>query len=142
MSSGKLPKLIVILGPTASGKSSLAQKIAMKYKAELISADSRQIYKEMDIGTAKISACDTTQHKASRHLNNASQRVAINHNIHLIDIVKPSQSFSLAQYQRKAIAKIRSVNKKNKLPVLVGGTLILKLLVLSKLKIRAASSEP
>lgn len=90
-----LKKLIVILGPTASGKSELAFKLAKKFKGEIISADSRQIYKEMDIGTAKSKEPQ-----------------------HLIDIVNPNQEFTLAQYKKLAIEKIKEVD----IPFLVGGT--------------------
>jgi len=91
----RLKKIIVILGPTASGKSELAFKLAKKFKGEIISADSRQIYREMDIGTAKSK----------------------NHQ-YLIDLVNPDQEFTLAQYKELAIEKI----KEAKIPFLVGGT--------------------
>ncbi len=98
-------RLIVILGPTASGKSSLAVKLAKEFNGEIISADSRQIYKEMDIGTAKITK---------------KEMDGISH--YLIDIVKPNQGFTLAQYKREAIKIIKDIQKKEKLPFLVGGT--------------------
>lgn len=94
-------KLIVILGPTASGKTELALKLAKKFNGEIVSADSRQIYKEMDIGTAKPS-------KKELH--------------HLIDIIKPDQEFTLAQYKNKALKIIRDIQRRDKLPLLVGGT--------------------
>jgi tRNA dimethylallyltransferase len=98
-------KLVVILGPTASGKSSLAIKLARKFKGEIISADSRQVYKGMDIGTGKITK--------------AEQRLVPHH---LLDVESPKKQFTVAEYKalaKKAIAKIKS---KNKLPFLVGGT--------------------
>ncbi len=98
-------QLIVILGPTATGKSELAIKLAKQFSGEIISADSRQIYKGMDIGTAKIKP---------------EQMQEIPH--YLIDIIKPSQNFTLAKYQNKAIKLIKQIQKKNKLPFLVGGT--------------------
>jgi tRNA dimethylallyltransferase len=91
----RLKKLIIILGPTASGKSELAFKLAKKFKGEIISADSRQIYKGMDIGTAKSKEPQ-----------------------HLVDIVNPDQEFTLAQYKKLAIEKIREIE----VPFLVGGT--------------------
>jgi len=97
-------KLIVILGPTASGKSDLAIKLAKKFNGEIVSADSRQIYKEMDIGTAK---------------NVRPLRPNI---IHLIDVVRPDQEFTLAQYKRLAIKAIKDIQRRGKLPFLVGGT--------------------
>lgn len=93
----KNKKLLVILGPTASGKSSIAEKLARKFNGELINADSRQVYKGMDIGTNKSQA-------------------------HLINIVEPSQEFSLANYKKLALACIQDIHKKNKLPILIGGT--------------------
>ena len=95
-------KVLIISGPTATGKTSLAVKIAQKIKAELISADSRQVYRGMDIGTGK-------DHPKSIP-------------IHLIDIINPNQSFSSAQFCRLAKAKIRQIHQKSKLPIIVGGT--------------------
>jgi len=98
-------KLIVILGPTASGKSELAVKLAKKFNGEIVSADSRQIYKGMDIGTAK-----PTQ----------KERKLIKH--YLIDIKKPNQLYTVWEYKRNAIEAINQIIKKNKVPFLVGGT--------------------
>lgn len=98
-------KLIIILGPTASGKSDLAIKLAQKFNGEIISADSRQIYKEMNIGTAKIIKKEMS---------------GVPH--YMIDIVKPNQKFTLAQFQEKTIKIIKNIQKRNKLPLLVGGT--------------------
>jgi len=101
----KKNKLIVILGPTASGKSSLAVKLAKEFNGEIISADSRQIYRGMDIGTAKITK---------------KEMEGIPH--YLIDIVRPDQDFTLAQFKKEAIKIIRDIQKRGKLPFLVGGT--------------------
>lgn len=98
-------KLIVILGPTASGKTSLAIKLAQLFNGEIISADSRQIYKNMTIGTAKPSK---------------DELGAIKH--HLIDCVKPDHNFTLAEFIRRANKHILAIQKKGKLPFLVGGT--------------------
>jgi len=99
-----LPKLIAIIGPTASGKTKLAINLANKFNAEIISADSRQIYKVMNIGTNK----NLAEYK--------------NIPYHLINIKKPNEQFTLAEYQKIAIKKINAVIKKNKIPLLVGGT--------------------
>jgi tRNA dimethylallyltransferase len=100
-----LNKLIIILGPTASGKSDLAIKLAKKFNGEIVSADSRQIYQEMDIGTAKVTK---------------EEMAGIPH--YLIDIIKPNQEFTLAQYKKLAVKIIKDIQKRNKLPFLVGGT--------------------
>jgi tRNA dimethylallyltransferase len=101
----KLPKILAIVGPTASGKSALALKLALKFKGEIISADSRQIYKGMDIGTAKPLPPET---KIVRH--------------HLLDIKNPNENYTVAEYKKDAIRAIRSVLRRKKLPILVGGT--------------------
>ena len=94
-------KLLVILGPTASGKSDLAIKIAKSFNGEIISADSRQIYKEMNIGTAK----------------------PIKNNLHhLLNIVNPNQRSSAAEYKKLAYKTIKNIQNRNKLPILCGGT--------------------
>ncbi len=94
-------KLLVILGPTASGKSDLAIKIAKLFNGEIISADSRQIYKEMNIGTAK----------------------PIKDNLHhLLDLINPDKHFSAAQYKELAYKTIKDIQNRNKLPILCGGT--------------------
>lgn len=106
--------LIVILGPTASGKTELALKLAKKFNGEIISADSRQIYKEMDIGTAKPFFCHCEVAKGDR------SNLIIPH--HLIDIVRPDQDFTLSQYQKLAVKTIKGIQKRGKIPFLVGGT--------------------
>ncbi len=98
-------KLIVIVGPTTSGKSDLAVEIAKKYNGEVISADSRQIYKGMDIGTGKITKKEM---KGIKH--------------YLLDVVSPKTRFTVAQYQKKANKAIEAIIKKGKLPILCGGT--------------------
>lgn len=100
-----LPKLIVIIGPTASGKTGLAIKIAKKFGGEIVSADSRQIYRGMDIGTAKPPK---------------KEMAAIPH--HLIDIKNPDENYTVAEYKKDAVKAIRKIIKKNKLPILIGGT--------------------
>lgn len=98
-------KLIVILGPTASGKSEMAVKLAKKFNGEVVSADSRQIYKGMNIGTGKITK---------------KERKDIPH--HLLDIASPKKRFTVAQYQKLAIKAISKILKKGKVPILCGGT--------------------
>ncbi|MFH1551288.1 MAG: tRNA (adenosine(37)-N6)-dimethylallyltransferase MiaA [bacterium] len=98
-------QLIVILGPTGSGKSDLAVKLAKKFNAEIISSDSRQIYKGMNIGTAKITEGEMSD---------------IPH--YMLDIVKPNQNFTLAQYKKSAIKIIKDIHQRRKTAFLVGGT--------------------
>jgi len=97
--------LIVILGPTAVGKTQLALRLCEDLGGEVISADSRQIYKGMDIGTAKPTA---------------EERQRVPH--HLIDLVEPDEGFTLVQYQEKAHEAIEDVLSRGWLPFLVGGT--------------------
>jgi tRNA dimethylallyltransferase len=97
--------LIVIAGPTASGKSALAMQIAKKYNGELICADSRTVYKGMDIGTAKPSQQDR---KEVRH--------------HLLDIVEPNDVFTAADFKECALEAIADITARGKLPIMVGGT--------------------
>ncbi len=99
-----LPKLIVVLGPTASGKTKLAIKLANKFNGVIISADSRQIYKDMNIGTGK----DISAYKQTPFA--------------LINIITPDKQLTLAQYKNLAIEKINTVIQQNKIPFLVGGT--------------------
>jgi tRNA dimethylallyltransferase len=100
-----LSNLILIIGATAVGKTELAIKLAEKFNGEIISADSRLFYKGMDVGTAKPS-----KEELSR----------VPH--HLIDIVNPDETLSLAVFQQKAREIIESIYQRNKLPFLVGGT--------------------
>jgi len=97
--------LIAIVGPTGVGKSHLALRLAQSFNGEIISADSRQVYRYMDIGTDKPSRQELT---------------LIPH--HLIDIIYPSESFSLAQYQELATNAINSIIQRQKTPFLVGGS--------------------
>ncbi len=103
--TGKPPPLIIILGPTAVGKTHLSIELAKRLNGEIIGADSRQIYRYMDIGTAK-----PTQ----------AERAQIPH--HLVDIIDPDYNLSLAEYQDMAYKKIDELHKQGKIPFLVGGT--------------------
>jgi len=98
-------KLITILGPTASGKSELAVRLAQKFNGEIISADSRQVYKGMDIGTGKV---------------RKKEMKGIPH--YLLDVANPKRRFTVAQYRKLAVNAINKIFKKRKLPILCGGT--------------------
>jgi len=110
-------KLLVILGPTASGKSDLAIQLAQKFNGEIISADSRQVYQGMNIGTGKVPRDENSclRRRAEFYFSEG-----IKH--HLLDIANPNEYFSVAQYQKLALKAIKDVQKKGKLPILCGGT--------------------
>ena len=97
--------VVILVGPTAVGKSELALELAGELEAEIISADSRYFYRGMDIGTAKPSTEEL-------------QRVPH----HLVDVAEPDETWSLALFQRKARAIITELHQKGKLPLVVGGT--------------------
>ncbi len=106
--------LIIVYGPTASGKTSTAISLKEKYDIELINSDSRQIYKHLDIGTNK------EKHRISESSTNTLQIDKIP--IHLIDIKYPNESFSVGEYQKLAIDTIKDIQNRKKIPVLVGGS--------------------
>ncbi len=99
------PAVLFVVGPTASGKSSVALKLAQKLNGEIISADSMQVYRGMNIGTAKPSL---VERKAVKH--------------HLINILKPEDSFSAFDFQRLALQKIKQIERKKKMVIVAGGT--------------------
>ena len=97
--------LTILTGPTAVGKTDLSIKLAKKINTEIISADSMQIYQEMDIGTAKVSQ---------------AERKEVKH--HLLDFVSPEEDYSVSKYQDDCDQAIKKIKNKNKIPLLVGGT--------------------
>lgn len=99
------PPLIAIVGPTGSGKSDLALEVARLFDGEIICADSRTVYKGMDVGTGKPTQRD---------------QVLVPH--HLLDIVRPDQSFTAADFQRTATKIIQDIWSRGKWPIIVGGT--------------------
>lgn len=99
-----MENLVIITGPTGIGKTELSLELAKKYKGEIISSDSMQIYKKLNIGTAKID------------LNKTS----ILH--HMIDIIEPSDNFTVADFKNSAKKIIKDINNRDRLPFLVGGT--------------------
>ncbi len=101
----ELPRLVVILGPTASGKSALGISLAKKLDAEILVCDSTQVYRHFDIGTAKVPS--------------AEQR-GIPH--HLVDLVEPSDVFTAGDYRRFALAVLEDLTRRRKLPILTAGT--------------------
>ena len=123
ISNGVKNKLIVILGPTASGKTDLAIKLAKKYNGEVVSADSRQIYKGMDIGTAK-----PLDLKGIAHW--------------LLNIKKPNQDYTVAEYKKNAVKAIKNIQKRGKLAILAGGTGLYIKAVVENLNIPKVKANP
>lgn len=113
----KLPKLVVILGPTASGKTDFSVDLAKRFNGEIISADSRQIYKKMNIGTAKVRGA-WQKDKAT------GEKVFVYENIphYLVDFIDPGDEFSLAQFKELAVARAKEIISRGKISMLVGGT--------------------
>lgn len=103
--ASKVMPLVVIVGETGSGKSALAVALAKKFNGEIICADSRTIYREMDIGTAKPTA---KEQQSTKH--------------HLIDIVGPTQTYNAAQFKIDANKAINEISERHKLPIMVGGS--------------------
>ncbi len=100
-------RALCLLGPTASGKSRLAMRIAARLPVEIVSVDSGQVYRGMDIGTAKPSA---------------DERAAVPH--HLIDLVEPTEAYSAGRFRKDAIAAVEAIFARGRTPLLVGGTML------------------
>jgi tRNA dimethylallyltransferase len=103
--SRPLPKLVVVLGPTASGKSGLGIALAQHFNGEIVSADSRQVYRGLDTGSAKVTP---------------EEQMLVPH--HLLDVADPCQIYTVAQFQRDAINSINDILKRGYQPFLVGGS--------------------
>jgi tRNA dimethylallyltransferase len=100
-----LPKLVVVLGPTACGKSAMGIALAQRFEGEIVSADSRQVYRGLDLGTAKVTP---------------AERALVPH--HLLDVADPREVYTVAQYQRDANAAINAILERRHQPFLVGGS--------------------
>jgi tRNA dimethylallyltransferase len=122
MESGRKNKIIVILGPTASGKSALAIKIAKKFNGEIISADSRQVYRGMDIGTGKVTGSLEPVILSER--SESKDLVFISESIphHLIDVADPNDDFNISHFKKLAEKAIKDILQRKKLPIICGGT--------------------
>ena len=117
--------LVAMVGPTAVGKTAMALRLADELPVEVVSADSRQVYRYMDIGTAKPTP---------------EERQRVKH--HLLDIVDPDEAFTLAQYQQLAYAAIDDVHRRGSIPLLVGGTGLYVKAVLEGLDIPHVEPDP
>jgi tRNA dimethylallyltransferase len=95
------------MGPTASGKSALAAALALRFRAEIVSVDSAQVYRGMDVGTAKPTA---------------AERARIPH--HLIDILDPTEAYSAARFRADAVVAVHAIAARGRIPLLVGGTML------------------
>jgi tRNA dimethylallyltransferase len=102
------PRVLVILGPTSSGKTALAVRLAAELGGEIVSADSRQVYRGLDVGTGKDLG---EYHVGGRKIK-----------YHLIDVADPNERFDLAQYQKLAFRAIKDIMRRKKLPIIVGGS--------------------
>ena len=118
--SDPLPKIIAVVGITASGKTDLAIELAKEFNGELVSCDSRQMYKEMEIGTNKD--------RSFPH--------------HLMDIVYPNERFTVADFQKVAYETIDEILSRGKLPILVGGTAMYVTAILENWQIPDGKGEP
>lgn len=119
------PKIIVVVGPTASGKSDLAVLIAKKFNGEIVSADSRQVYRGMDIGTGKVPPDRIYPFaRKGKSKKKTKPELYIYKNIphHLLSVASPKRTFTVARYIRLAEKAIRGILDRGKLPVVVGGT--------------------
>src|SRR5436190_15339641 len=101
------PAAFVLLGPTASGKSTLAMELAARFPLEIVSVDSAQVYRGMDIGTAKP---------------DAATRASVPH--HLVDIVDPTDPYSAGRFRSDAMRAMEAIAARGKVPLLAGGTML------------------
>ncbi len=121
-------KLVVICGPTATGKTKLALQLAQKFNGEIISADSRQVYKGMDVGTGKDLSRNSKFKSQNAKLKFKNKNFSIGYYliqqvpIWLYDVVNPNQNFNVADYYKLAWIVIKDISERGRLPILVGGT--------------------
>jgi len=121
----ELAKLVVVAGPTASGKSALGIALAQEFKGEIVSADSRQVYRGLDIGAAKVTA---------------EERALVPH--HLLDVADPRETYTVARFQREAEAAIAAILARGHQPFLVGGSPHYIQAVVERLDIPPVAPQP
>jgi tRNA dimethylallyltransferase len=124
-----MAKLLIVCGPTATGKTDLALKLAKKFKGELVNADSRQVYRGLNIGTGKDLPSGASFHNCQRRFNLEKSPFGVGYYllekdipIWLLDVVTPDYNFNVADYLRLAVPVIKDIWARGKLPILVGGT--------------------
>ena len=125
MTIQSLPRLVVVLGPTASGKSALGIALAQRFDGEIVSADSRQVYRGLDIGTAKVTP---------------DEQALVPH--HLLDVADVNDTYTVAQFRQQAIAAINGILERGKKPFLVGGSPHYIQAVVDNLAIPAIAPQP
>ncbi|MGE5553155.1 MAG: tRNA (adenosine(37)-N6)-dimethylallyltransferase MiaA [Betaproteobacteria bacterium] len=123
--AGRKERLLAIVGPTAVGKSEVGVRLAQLVAGEIVSADSMQVYRGLDIGTGKLPP---------------EERGGIPH--HLIDVIEPEEPFSAAEYERLALAAIASIHERGRLPILVGGTGLYYRVVVRRYLFQGPGADP
>lgn len=121
----RMQKIIVIVGPTASGKSALAVRLAKKFNGEIISADSRQVYRGLDIGTGKVPGAWQNYYFAYTMRSHSICKAFVYQEIphHCIDFVSPQRVFTAAQYVSHARRAIDDIARRDRVPIIAGGTM-------------------
>ena len=111
----KRPKIIVILGPNASGKSELAVQLALAFRGEIVSADSRQVYKGLDISSSKV---------PGKWERRGRRRFFVYKGVlhHMVDLVSPRKQYTAGQFRKKAKRAIGDILSRGRLPIIAGGT--------------------
>lgn len=117
--------LLIIVGPTSSGKSELAVQLAKRFNGEIVSVDSRQIYKGMDLGTGKVPGRWIASSHPERSEGSLKSKIFVYKSIphHLIDFQNPARQYSVARFQKDAKKIIANILKRGKLPIICGGTM-------------------
>ncbi|HRZ95120.1 MAG TPA: tRNA (adenosine(37)-N6)-dimethylallyltransferase MiaA [Candidatus Moranbacteria bacterium] len=120
----KNPRIIVILGPTSSGKSEIAIRLAKKFDGEIISADSRQIYRGMDVGTGKVPKSKIKNQKSKLQFKNKKFNPYWSNGVahYLIDIVSPKTNYNAAKFKKDAYGALKFIINRGKIPIICGGT--------------------
>ena len=131
----RMKKLLVIVGPTGTGKTALGIELAKKFNGEVVSADSRQVYVGMDVGTGKSPQRQKAKGKRQNIQREKGRWVVDGIPIHLYDLITPDKTFSVAEYQQVAYKIIDEIYQRDKLPIIVGGTGLYVQAVVEGLKI-------